>query len=709
VGQLGGSRGVTALAVPLLIALALVGAGPAPAAFGQTDGAPSVEPGRVEPVDDSVPGQYIVTLDSPGAQASSIAADLTADYGGEVLQTFTSALSGFAVRMSPDEALALSTSPLVTSVAEDAYVHATADQVPVPSWGLDRIDQRALPLNGAYHYDADGTGVTAYVIDSGMRFTHTDFGNRASLGIDLVGGVGRDCDGHGTHVAGTLGGAEYGVAKNVSLVAVRVLDCAGEGLVSAAIAGIDWVTEHHHSPAVANISFGATARVSALDTAVRNSIASGVTYAIAAGNDAGDACNFSPGATAEALTVGATDAGDRRPSFSNFGSCVDLFAPGVGITSDWATGDSATSTISGTSMAAPHVAGAAALYLQASPDASPTQVAAALTANASPNQIVGLPAGTANLLAYESFISANHISRIWGSDAIATSIATSQAGFPANGSAGAVVLARSDFFSDALAGGPLAAAQDGPLLISPGASAASALDPRVRTEILRVLPTGGRVYALGGPLALAPGVEAELAGLDYSVTRLAGPNQFATAVAIAEALGDPPVVFEATGLGFADALSAVPAAIQAGAAILLTSGATQAPETAAYLSAHPPETRYAIGGPLAAAGADPSAIAVFDQDLFGTSAAVALEFFPHPTVFGIATGMNYPDALSGGVFIATGGRLGPMLLVRPHAPLPTEIDFFLATSAPGAFGTIFGGSLAVAEDVISVVTFAIGT
>jgi hypothetical protein len=298
--------------------------------------------------------------------------------------------------------------------------------------------------------------------------------------------------------------------------------------------------------------------------------------------------------------------------------------------------------------------------------------------------------------------------RIFGPDAIDTSIAVSEREFPTDGSAGAVVLARSDFFSDALAGGPLAAVTNAPLLITPGTPVSSSLDPRVRDEIERVLPSGNTVYVLGGALALAPGIDTTLTGLGYTVVRVAGANLFATAVAIAGELGDPSTVFEATGLNFPDALSAVPAAIHTGGAILLTDGTTQAPETAAYLIAHPPTTRYAIGGPLAAAGADPSALAVYGEDLFGTSAKVAAVFFPTAAIYGVATGLNYPDALSGGVFMATNGRLGPVLLVSTHTPLPPTISVYLATLASGTPGYVFGGPIAVGNDVVDAIVAIVG-
>ncbi|MGC4879535.1 S8 family peptidase [Micromonospora sp. DT43] len=352
----------------------------------------------------AVPDSYIVVLKDTAVASSRVgdtAQRLTGRHGGRVARTYGTALRGFEVTVSAKAAARIAADPAVAYVEQNHTVSIAGTQANPPSWGLDRIDQRNLPLDSSYTYPNTASNVHAYIIDTGIRFAHNDFGGRATSGYDSVdGGSADDCNGHGTHVAGTVGGSSYGVAKGVQLVGVRVLNCAGSGTNAGVIAGVDWVTANAIKPAVANMSLGGGAN-SSLDTAVRNSIASGVTYGLAAGNDNGaNACNTSPARTTEAITVGSTTSSDARSSFSNIGTCLDIFAPGSSITSAWYTSNTATNTISGTSMATPHVVGAAALVASANPSWTPAQVRNQLVANATPNVVTNAGSGSPNLLLY---------------------------------------------------------------------------------------------------------------------------------------------------------------------------------------------------------------------------------------------------------------------------------------------------------------------
>ncbi|MEU7674830.1 S8 family serine peptidase [Micromonospora taraxaci] len=352
----------------------------------------------------AVPDSYIVVLkDSAVARdrVGDAAKRLSGRHGGTVARTYGAALRGFEAKVSASAAARIAADPAVAYVEQNHTVSISGTQTNPPSWGLDRIDQRNRPLDSSYTYPNTASNVHAYIIDTGIRFSHNDFGGRATSGYDAVdGGSADDCNGHGTHVAGTVGGSSYGVAKGVQLVGVRVLNCSGSGTNAGVIGGVDWVTANAIKPAVANMSLGGGAN-SSLDNAVRNSIASGVTYGLAAGNDNGaNACNVSPARTTEAITVGSTTSADARSSFSNIGTCVDIFAPGSSITSAWYNSNTATNTISGTSMATPHVVGAAALLASANPSWTPAQVRNELVANATPNVISNVGSGSPNLLLY---------------------------------------------------------------------------------------------------------------------------------------------------------------------------------------------------------------------------------------------------------------------------------------------------------------------
>ncbi|MDG4794785.1 S8 family serine peptidase [Micromonospora sp. WMMD1082] len=414
----------------------------------------------------AVEGSYIVVFKDSAVSRTAVGSSvdrLLRRHGGAAARTYQAAVRGAELRVDAKVAARIAADPAVAYVEQNHTVSIAATQTNPPSWGLDRIDQRNLPLNNSYTYPNTAANVTSYVIDTGIRTSHSDFGTRATWGTNTVDSNNTDCNGHGTHVAGTVGGTAYGVAKATRLVAVKVLNCSGSGTNAGVIGGVDWVTANAVKPAVANMSLGGGANT-ALDNAIINSINSGITYAVAAGNGNAlgqrqNACNYSPARAAPAITVGATQNNDAAASFSNFGTCVDILAPGVSITAPWHTNDTATNTISGTSMASPHVAGAAALVLSANPSWTPQQIRDYLVNNATPDVITNVGTGTPNRLLYvvngDTPPPANDfsvsVSPTAGSTAPGGSVTATVATATTNGSAQSVSLSASGLPSGATA------------------------------------------------------------------------------------------------------------------------------------------------------------------------------------------------------------------------------------------------------------------
>ncbi len=390
------------LMAPLLLALiaACTEAGPGSDVTGISAPAGASRSVQSEPI----PNRYIVRF-RDNVPSTLLGARVVASRNDAVIShVYNSVIRGAAFEMSAAAAEKMKSDPSVLAVEQDQIVHFATTQSN-PTWGLDRVDQRNLPRSNSYTYRLTGAGVTVYILDTGINFTHSEFGGRAVKGEDEItpDGTAADCHGHGTHVAGTVGGSTYGVAKGVKLVAVRVLDCNGAGSLASVIGGIDWMRQNFSGPSIANMSLG-TGYSPAFNAVVENAIAAGITFVVAAGNSTANACDESPASASGAISVGATDVNDAFAYFSNYGRCVTLSAPGVSITSAWIGSTTASYVLSGTSMSSPHAAGAAALYLEAAPASTPAQVLAGLVGNGTADVIKALPASTRNLLLYTGFL-----------------------------------------------------------------------------------------------------------------------------------------------------------------------------------------------------------------------------------------------------------------------------------------------------------------
>ena len=350
-----------------------------------------------------IPRRYLINLDAQRFSPKEIQAQsarLAREFGAQIHYVYDAAYKGFSAVMSEEAALALAEQQGVLNVERDGYVQMYTIQNPAPSWGLDRLDERPLTLDSRWTYTSEGTGVNAYIIDSGVDANHNDFAGRMGAGASFVGGAfNADCNGHGTHVAGTVAGTRFGVAKDATVFSVRVFGCSGGASTATIVAAVNWVTNNGAAPGVVNMSLGGPTQP-AIDAAVNDSITAGFTYVVAAGNSNANACSYSPARVNRAITVGSTENDDDRSSFSNKGSCVDIFAPGTNIVSARAGTSNGARTLSGTSMAAPHVAGIAALYLENNPTATPATVMADILANATSGQLSGIGSGSPNLLAY---------------------------------------------------------------------------------------------------------------------------------------------------------------------------------------------------------------------------------------------------------------------------------------------------------------------
>lgn len=663
----------------------------------------------VQPKPRSLDVEYVVEIDDVEV-GSQLVTELVDD-GLVVTNSWVGAVTGFSAFLDQATVDQLRTTRGVVSVAENLELSADVVQTAAP-WNLDRLDQRDLPLDTMFSYERTGQGVRAYVLDSGIRETHSEFGGRVDPGYywDFGDGTGSgDCNGHGTHVAGVLGGATYGVAKDVRFVPIKVLGCSGSTSVEIFVVGVNQIIDHYRNdpmPSVVNMSVGGPQN-SAVDSAVQALVDEGLTVVAAAGNDAVPSCSQSPARSPEAITVAASTETDVRASFSNYGSCNDLFAPGTQIVSASSASDTSAVVKSGTSMATAHVSGAAAMVLEQTPSVTPEMMWATIRDQSSPGRVAGGLEDPDLLLFIEPPAPPEALERFPGANRIETAILLSQHGYP-DGSASTVVLARSDLFPDALAGGPLAAETNGPVLLT----SSQTLDQAVRAEIDRVLAPDGRIYLLGGDGSISEGIEQQLANDGDTVERLAGPDRYATAIAIADEIetvsGVPATeIFIAGGRDFPDALSASAAAGNANrngsqtAVILLSREQATSPVVASYVDSHADASKVAVGGPAVSTVVcgDARVTCLSGADRYQTAARVAETYFDGAAGIGVATGENFPDSLALAPLLAQRGW--PLIIVPGDGPVPSRPDGSIREYLERNSVTITGGLVAGGTGVLS--------
>ncbi|WP_462418246.1 cell wall-binding repeat-containing protein [Kytococcus sp. Marseille-QA3725] len=679
-------------------------------------------------------GEYIVLLDQPAKVAAAGGLDSTAGkkaaqahttkavqaykaQGIKVTSTYET-LGGFTAKLTPAQAEQLKADPTIAQVAESQKIKPAATQANPPSWGLDRIDQQDLPLDKSYAYPTTGNGVTAYVMDTGILPTHQEFGGRVKPGHDVTGETAdgfKDCNGHGTHVAGTVAGTGTGVAKDVSVVPVRVLDCAGSGDSGMFMEGVEWITANAKGPSVVNMSLGGVEPGSqpALDEALLRMEDAGVSAVLAAGNDNDDACNWWPGNGKAGMNVAASDENDAlvdTPEWgTNYGSCIDMTAPGNQIYSAFPEANDTYAEMGGTSMAAPHVTGAAALYLEANPDAAPAEVYQAIQDAAAVDKLSNTQGSPNLLLNVENLVGDEEpdpdrsLTRLSGADRYATAARLTE-----GAQIDTVYLASGEDYPDALTGSTAAASgvksasgntqsmpEDLPILLTRQDSL-----PKVTREALQ--NTGAKkVVVVGGKNAVSAGVEAELKAMGITVERIGGEDRYETSANVAKSFGtgiDTLYVASGEDRAYADALAGSALAGSQDVPVLLTDPNNPSATTIEAAQAVGAKKVVVLGGKNAVSEAAAQKLGATERvsgaDRYATSVAIASQFGDHETTY-FATGEDYPDSLTGGAVAAAWDS--PLLLTR-QASLPGTVAEYVKNN-PTDHNTIFGGTAAVSTNV----------